>query len=425
MKRIGIILPLAALFLCSCTTAPFYAGERRYISEGYFGMAPGSPLEEPKIELMDKLGVTWIRRTLYWSSMEHEPDQWDFIHWDEFVEAGKGAGKKILAILAYDNDLYLEKGQRDDNITPEILPYYLRYVENVVRRYKGRIDAYEIWNEPNLAYWNGSRRDYCEMVKAAARKIREIDPGAVIVAGAFWRTGQSWVRDMFEAGAMADIDVISFHPYAVNPRGVVKLYDRLKKRVSTLGYTGEIWVTEVGYPTHGWYPHTVSERKYPQYIVKTLTGLAVRGVRTCFWYELFDANNRDVRRSLNSEEYFGLAYPDYSLKPGAAAYALCGTLIAGTEYRPDLPQRTKLPPSVESLCFTGAQGRHVLFLWSEGKTPLKVVLTLPGTEQRLCDIVSGEEKNVGEETELLIDGTPRIFTWVAAEDAVPHVWRRP
>jgi hypothetical protein len=62
---------------------------------------------------------------------------------------------------------------------------------------------------------------------------------------------------------------------------------------------------------------------------------------------LFDRYNPEQQPSkTNSENYFGLVYPDYSYKKGAEAYALCGRYLAGKTYRPELPERNSLPAAV-------------------------------------------------------------------------------
>jgi hypothetical protein len=428
VKFRNVLLVFSLFLLFSCAGLSFSVPESRLIPGDYFGIIPdhGEGPPDKEYAFLDELGAVWLRKTFYWTDFEYEMGVWDYSRYDEFVEAGKAAGKKLLAILAYDVPWIHQDSRRRRYITQAQLPYYLRYVEELVRRYKGKIDAYEIWNEPNWIFWQGKREDFFELSRRAALKIREIDPEAIIVAGSFNRVPRRFIRGMFQAGAMEEADIISFHPYDLNPQGSVRLYDRFKKFLALQGYTGEIWATETGYPTGGWYPTRVSEDRFPAYIVKTLAGLAVRGAGTVFWYELCDTYNRQVKRSpLDSELYFGLAYPDYTPKKGAAAYALCGRFIAGTEYRPEFPVRNRIPPSVESLYFRGEGRRNTLILWNKGIIPLRLAITLPGTGQRLHDIVSGEGRNINEQSVLNIDSNPRIITWISGETGEGPVIARP
>jgi hypothetical protein len=130
-----------------------------------------------------------------------------------------------------------------------------------------------------------------------------------------------------------DVDGISFHPYAATPKGALALYDTFEKLVRKQGFTGEIWVTEVGYPTAGIYPSRVSKAKLGAYIYDTFTGLAQRGARTIFWYQLTEGYTREnTPHTLNSERFFGRAYKDYEKKPGAEMFAKAVRELAGKEY---------------------------------------------------------------------------------------------
>lgn len=418
----GRIFPAAlALFVLfpviSCGSFSYSVPGARNIPEDYFGVHPSNNRGPPEKlrEFLDEMGVVWLRETFNWNSVERRMGVWDYSSSDKFVEESLAAGKKILAILAYDVP-WVYGDSKSRSIGPEQLPYYLRYVEELVRRYRGKIQAYEIWNEPNWIFWTGSKKDFYELSRAAAEKIREIDPEAIIVAGAFNRVPKNFIRGMFRAGAMKNVDAISFHPYDLGPRGALRLYDRFQKILAEESYTGDIWVTEVGYPTRGWYPTRISENRFPGHVVKTLTGLALRGAKICCWYQLFNPHTQDESwSSLDSEQHFGLAYPDYTLKKGAAAYALCGRYLAGTEYRPEFPVRHKVPATVESLYFRGKGNANTLIVWNRGLTPARLRVTLPGTGQQLHDIVSGEGRELEEKPSLLIGPTPLIITWISGE----------
>jgi hypothetical protein len=399
----------AALLLFSCVS---YSSLRaRFIPDHY----PGMNIHEwadPDLRVHDAMGVAWLRMTFNWSEVEREEGVWDFSRLDQFVDGA--AGKKILAILAYESPWIYGKGKVKRKIDASHLSLFLRYVETVVKRYRGKVDAWEIWNEPNFIFWEGTDGEFFELSGKTARTIREIDRDAIIVGGSFNRVPASFIRRMFRYGALEEVDVLSFHPYDLDPAGVMRLYDRFRRILSEAGFRGKIWVTEIGYPTGGWYPTAVDESRFPSYIVKTFAGLAVRGAEICFWYELFDEYNRGEAPSpFNSESFFGLRYPDYSPKNGEAAYTLCAKHIAGKEYRPDIPLRRGIPSSVESLAFRGSGGRHCLIIWNRGTGEPEASLYLPGREQRVYDISTGTGADKGENIAVSVSPTPVIITWTS------------
>jgi hypothetical protein len=406
-----LYLGFISVFL-SCASTPLPPSDPVKISEDFFGMVHAGRTETPEeYALLDEMGVEWILATFYWHSIEPEKGKIDFSHYDSYVDNGKKAGKKVIAVLAYDVQWLYPDGKRRRYIAPENIPLFLNFVEKTVDHFRGRVDAWEIWNEPNFMFWRGSDREFFELAKLTALKIREIDPRANIVGGAFWRVPGNFIRNMFKAGALEHVDALAFHPYAITPESAVKLYDKFASVLSEFNYSGPIWVTEAGYPTGGWYPTRVSEDDLPSYVVKTITGIAARGAKVFLWYQLFDPYNKgELPEPLNSEDYFGLVYPDYSRKKGFYAYSLCAKYLAGKEYRPDLIEKSNIPSTIISFYFAGKAGNNTLVLWNDKKSTEEVHVSFEGTGL-LHDVSTGESIAVSGDAGLNINVMPVILTW--------------
>jgi hypothetical protein len=274
------------------------------------------------------------------------------------------------------------------------------------------VDAWGIWNEPNFGFWNGSAKEYYALAKAAYEKIREIDPDTPVIMGNFLRDPGGFIDDMFKYGALGNGEAIAFHPYALNPAGALKLYDNMVRILEKNSYTGEIWITEVGFPVGGWYPTKTTENNMPAHVVKTITGLAARGARLILWYQLFyDFNPGEVppKHRNDSEKFFGLAYPNFTLSKGAHAYRLCARYLAGSEYDSSLPLRTGIPRSIVSLYFKNSDG-HALFLWNDRNSEVSLSISLSGSGE-IHDISNGISSPVPREAGIKIGAMPVIITW--------------
>lgn len=94
----------------------------------------------------------------------------------------------------------------------------------LAERYQGRIDAYQIWNEPNLTReWGGhvpNPAGYVQLLKVCAEAIRESDPAAIIISAGLSPTATRDVTAMphteflwklYEAGASPYFDVLGVH----------------------------------------------------------------------------------------------------------------------------------------------------------------------------------------------------------------------
>jgi len=126
---------------------------------------------------------------------------------------------------------------------PERLPFRVLYRVNLPRPgedwaewghyrhldaelYRGRIDAYEIGNEPNLVEEWGSNPDpaaYARLLEIAYQEIKSADPQALVVSAGLAVVGGegdpryvsdlTFLRGMYENGAATHVDVLAVHPY--------------------------------------------------------------------------------------------------------------------------------------------------------------------------------------------------------------------
>jgi hypothetical protein len=327
-------------------------------------------------------------------------------------------------VLAYDTGWIHGDGQSRNYLSPEQLDLYCGYVKKTVERYKDMVDAWGIWNEPNLSrFWTGTAEEFYELTRRAAAAIREVDPGALIVGGAFNTLAtEEWIRGMFDSGAMEQVDALSYHPYSFNAFSSEAVFTNVRKILADYRFEDKIWVTEVGFPTGGSYLTRVSEENMPEQVVKTIAGLAAAGAARVFWYQLFDPLERDPD---DSEDFFGLLNRDYSPKGGKEAYALCGRYIPGTVFRPGLPKGVEQLPDIRAFYFEGQEGRNTLIIWKEGDVPAPETLriVLPGSGGRLHNPVDGSsEPLAGESTDVSVGRMPRIYTWENTDRTrVPHI----
>jgi len=409
---------LLSSFAFSCSSTPMPKGGTVNIPEDFFGIVhAGQTKSVEEYRLLDEMGAEWILATFYWSRIEEQKGTFDFSGYDDLVDTARKNNKKVAAVLAYATDWLFPEGKYKRYISSENVPYFLQYVEETIRHYKGRVDAWSIWNEPNFMFWDGSDKEFFELTKLTAQKIRETDPDAYILGGAFWRTPGAFIRKMHNAGALENIDAIAFHPYALNPEGSMKVYDNFLKVLSEINYHGPVWITEVGYPTGGRYPIIkTTPEKFPSYVVKTIAGTAARGARILLWYELFNAHNeREISKPNKTEDHYGLAYPDYSRKDGAWAYELCARYLPGSRYAQEFVQRENMPKSIVSFCFLeGVTGSNTLILWND-KNRLQTVNLSLAAQAFLHDISTGESLPLPAGAVLQIGKQPLFITWQGAD----------
>jgi len=390
-------------------------------------LAPNSPLVIPadiagivhagdsrtkkELDYLNYLGASWVLHTFYWGSIEPEPDEWDFLVYDDLVNKAKAAGIKVLGVLAYDNWWVHDDKDTHRYIPAQRLPDFLRYVQKTAEHFRGRVDAWCVWNEPNFQFWTGTDEEFFQLSRQAADAIREVDTEVILLGGAFNRgvfgLPEKFIRGLFESGAMEKADAVAFHPYELNPARTAAVYEQFRQIVADYGFAEKIWVTEVGYPTGGWYPTKVSEKKFPEYVIKTWILLAVNGSNKLFWYQLFDPHHRSRG---SSEDYFGLVRSrrEYTSK-GAEAFRFCAVHIAGTVYRPDLLPLAGLPRSLQAFYFEQPTGGGTLVLWQD-RDSAQITLQIPAGSA-IHDPVSGSSTPISTEATITVGSMPVFVTW--------------
>jgi hypothetical protein len=138
------------------------------------------------LQLTQNAGFDWVRQQIYWRDIEDPVNQiwaWDEI--DQIVETTNRYGRKLLVNVVRSPTAYnATNGLPDDPNT------FANFMGVMAERYKGKIQAYEIWNEPNLAHETGGTirpedvGRYVEMLKLAYEKIKAADPDALVLAAA-------------------------------------------------------------------------------------------------------------------------------------------------------------------------------------------------------------------------------------------------
>jgi len=174
---------------------------------------------------VDDLGINWVKQQIDWALYEPVAGNINWGPIDEMVDAIDASGANILLTVSsapnWARDSSQEKGPPTDYAT------YATFMGEMAERYAGRVDAYEIWDEPNLRReWNTPRgisaASYVELLRQAYTAIKAADPEAIVVTGGLAPTGfndgvnaiddRVYLRQMYAAGVADWSDAIGAHP---------------------------------------------------------------------------------------------------------------------------------------------------------------------------------------------------------------------
>lgn len=362
------------------------------------------PFLEDEIALMHQAGIRWMRTGFVWAAIERRDDEFDFANCDRTVDEALDSNIKIMGLL------HGTPGWAKP--TMEHLDEWLDFVNTTVSRYKGRVPAWQVWNEPNLQhFWEDPNpADYAQLLKATYREIKRIDPGAIVVWGATSRLDWAFL-DPALSQSDGSFDVMAIHPYgygdprspeAYIPDALDELRALMKRHRLTLK---PIWFTEWGWPTHTG-RRGLSDRQQGQYIARAYILAAQNGMDCGFWYEFQERNTSDEE----NEDAFGILEHDLKPKPAYKVYStLIKTRPAGSKILSQ-PWKTGLIYHPAWSRPDGETVHAVWNVWGRWKTPRTVPVHIEGelidAYNYLGEPVSVEKVDDGKVTLSLDWGSP-------------------
>jgi hypothetical protein len=299
------------------------------------------------LRLAHDAGFTWVVQLLEWREVEPTPGEYFWEYPDWLVRAGGYYGLNLALRLDHPPEWALSAnsdGPPVDAVT------YARFAGQVATRYRGRVAAYIIWNEPNLAAeWAGRPPNpvaYVALLQAAYQAIKAADPKARVVSAGLAPTNEVseralddrlFLRAMYAAGAKGHFDVLGAHPYGFayppdDPPGAHQglNFARLANLRQTMIEAGDthtpIWATEVGWTTapvgleQQWL--RVTEEQQASYLVETFA----KARREWPWLELLAVWNLSAGLPAGDEKAgYSVLNDDYTPWP---AYRALAALLA-------------------------------------------------------------------------------------------------
>jgi hypothetical protein len=178
-----------------------------------------------------QLQFTWVKVQVDWSIIEYAPDQYsiELDKLDAFMQ--DATTRELYILLSVVKAPDWARATVEEDGPPRDYQEYYDFLRFLIERYSYRINAMEVWNEPNLRReWNGaamSGGEYVRLLSGAYQTIESMDPRITVISAGLAPTGVTnetsiddrlYLRQMYEAGLAANTDVVGIHPYGwANP----------------------------------------------------------------------------------------------------------------------------------------------------------------------------------------------------------------
>lgn len=328
-----------------------------------------------ELAMIADAGFKWVRMDFVWEAIERKRGEYDWSDYDAFTAELKRHGLRPYYILDYSNPLYesrvagtnpitgkLEAGATASPQHPASVEAYARWAATAARHFSGSGAIWEIWNEPNISFWQPAPdvHQYTALALAATEAIRKADPRACIVAPATSGFPWKFLETVFQSGLLTNIDAVSVHPYR-SPRqapetaaGDIKRLRELIGRYAPAGKTIPILSGEWGYSSN---TRGVSQETQAAFIARQQLSNLLNGIPLSVWYDW----KNDGPDPAENEHNFGTVNSDLSPKPAYKSIQQLTRELSG--YR----LRQRLMTTNDSdfvLSFTNSAGKSKLAAWT-------------------------------------------------------------
>lgn len=389
-----------------------------------------------------QLGINWERIIFSWSDIQlGGPNDWraDLTFPPATLQKELNRGMDVVGLLQFTPAWAAQNpgdGQRSvpRNLSaPASSPdnYWAQFAGRMAAQYKGRIDKWVIWNEPEFkpgdpgagqsATWYGSDADYYLLLKRAYQAIKAANPNATVIFGAtsYWvdiNTGRQPFFKRILSLAAGDpegpangyfFDAAAFNLYWCAD-DILRVYDEMRDAMRAKGMDKPIWLTETNAMPYddpatpkGTNSQRVTMQQQADFAIQALAIASAAGYQRVGWYRMTDGN------IWKDQEVWGLVRDDGSKRPVFDAFKTAVGLFSGASkvsfvplVRPDQPFGTPWPQDpgsyypnwqVYQVVFDRPDGRRVTAVWNATDTPLRVRVPKWGTGATLVDKTGAQQ----------------------------------
>lgn len=366
------------------------------------------------IDYCAAIGIKWQRLhdcsnvcKMKWANQKEGEYRWG----DEQIDYLRAKGFQILALPDYPAEwikTYSDGGvdasgfKREQHVTYN-REAYGKWCEELAKHYAGRIDYFEIWNEPYIRYFfGGTPEEFGPIWLEGARGIRRGNPKAKIVGFCTELCSPQFMTPSLPGiPANEKPNIHSVHYYFPQVPGDGDLsYDKLIENIKTTfgdkwADSGEIWNSEGNYSVfNSFYTHRkISKDSNDKSVAFGTRGWAATiagGISKTFIYTMHNTDNVNVGGLMTLIDY------DRSVNPEAAATATTAYLIDGLKPVKGYDTAVK---GLKLSPFAG-DGRATVLIWDDLLERGRVLLDIAklGDKYHVLDAMGNEisgRKEVG------------------------------
>lgn len=322
-------------------------------------------------ELLRLAGFGWVRERLSWGEVERERGRFEWGRYE--ASAAHLSQRGIRVYQVFHGSPAWSREDRDGRAAPDDLRDIYRFARALARQFRGRVHAWEVWNEPDIDFFSHTASECAAFQKAAFLGFRAEDPTVQVLGPSMALPAGAFAEHLLLNGTGHYLDVWNYHIYA-DPSAYAQRHEGFQALLARHRVAAPSWVTEAGDPVRGPEGILTRESRVHQaaFISRAFAQALAAGIDRHFWF-IFPFYRE-------GETGWGVFEPDQRAPyPGLAALATATYALGRGDY---LGRLVLSDRDARALAFARGDGTAALVVWREADAPAEVALPLEWTQLR-------------------------------------------
>ncbi len=329
---------------------------------------------EPLADVLKACGVGWVRERLSWGEIERERGKYTWGgRYDAAVKALSSRGIKVYNIFHATPGW--ARADHEGRAAPDDLRDIYRFTQELARHYRGQIQAWEVWNEPDIDFFRDTAAECAALQKAAFLGFRSVDPGVLVLGPSMAYGLGPFSEHLLANGTGQYLDVWNFHIYA-DPADYPARCRAYREVLARHRVPRPSWVTEAGSQglrAPGGLISLSQKQMQASHLARGYAEALNAGVDMLYWFVFPFYREHEVIT-------FGLFDPQLRAPwPGLAAMS-AATYACGQGR--SLGMVKDIAKDVRAYAFDRGDGTAAVVVWREGQQPGEVALPLQAAQVR-------------------------------------------
>lgn len=315
-------------------------------------------------EVAKKAGCECVRERMSWNQCENKKGEFNWLQYKKNAELLSERNIQILGMY-HDSPLWSRNLYRTQAISLEDT---YNFAKKVSQEFKGKMIAWEYWNEEDIKFSTEPAWEYAAHMKAAYLGFKAGNPDVPVLIGSLCKPLKKYANSIMENGLIDYMDIFNYHIYNVIEK-YPEVVNSIRKYAKHHGFENRpIWITENGTRIEGsgksnTYMKSIKahdcdqEKLMAEHIVKQCIIMQSLGIDRNFVFVLPPYNENGGTKD------WGAMRRDFSVKPQLVAFSNLTYILSSAKLLGEMD----FGSDIIAFLYEQSDGSQTLALWKKSE----------------------------------------------------------